>query len=101
MLGWREKDIRRALFMALNEKRQEIKAAQLENILKSPMNIGDMWDQINSSWKKNLYEGLLIILLITTPRQKSIRALEIVLAIFLCFECQFLSFYACYKEYKA
>ena len=36
-----------------------------------------------------------------TPRQKSIRALEIVLAIFLCFECQFLSFYACYKEYKA
>ena len=37
----------------------------------------------------------------TTPRQKSIRALEIVLAIFLCFECQFLSFYACYKEYKA
>ena len=38
---------------------------------------------------------------LTTPRQKSIRALEIVLAIFLCFECQFLSFYACYKEYKA
>ena len=36
-----------------------------------------------------------------TPRQKSIQALEIVLAIFLCFECQFLSFYACYKEYKA
>ena len=39
--------------------------------------------------------------LLYTPRQKSIRALEIVLAIFLCFECQFLSFYACYKEYKA
>ena len=38
---------------------------------------------------------------LNTPRQKSIRALEIVLAIFLCFECQFLSFYACYKEYKA
>ena len=40
-------------------------------------------------------------LFLLTPRQKSIRALEIVLAIFLCFECQFLSFYACYKEYKA
>ena len=39
--------------------------------------------------------------ILNTPRQKSIRALEIVLAIFLCFECQFLSFYACYKEYKA
>ena len=38
---------------------------------------------------------------LNTPRQKSIRALEIVLAIFLCFECHFLSFYACYKEYKA
>ena len=36
-----------------------------------------------------------------TVGKKSIRALEIVLAIFLCFECQFLSFYACYKEYKA
>ena len=36
-----------------------------------------------------------------TVGKKSIRALAIVLAIFLCFECQFLSFYACYKEYKA
>ena len=36
-----------------------------------------------------------------TVGKKSIRALKIVLAIFLCFECQFLSFYACYKEYKA
>ena len=35
-----------------------------------------------------------------TVGKKSIRALEIVLAIFLCFECQFLSFYACYEEYK-
>ena len=46
-------------------------------------------------------EFVSIIHFLCTPRQKSIRALEIVLAIFLCFECQFLSFYACYKEYKA
>ena len=43
------------------------------------------------------YTGLVFY----TVGKKSIRALEIVLAIFLCFECQFLSFYACYKEYKA
>lgn len=58
MLGWREGDIRRALFLALNEKRQELRKAELENILQSPMNIDDIWDQINDSWKKNLYEGM-------------------------------------------
>lgn len=58
MLGWREHDIRRALFMALNEKRQELRRAELENILQSPMNIEDIWDQINDSWKKNLHEGM-------------------------------------------
>ena len=41
------------------------------------------------------------LIALNTVGKKSIRALEIVLAIFLCFECQFLSFYACYKEYKA
>lgn len=44
--------------MALNEKRQELKKAQLENLLQSPMNIEDIWDQINDSWKKNLDEGM-------------------------------------------
>lgn len=58
MLGWRDRDIRRALFIALNEKRQELKKAQLENLLQSPMNIEDIWDQINDSWKKNLDEGM-------------------------------------------
>ena len=52
-----------------------------------------------SFWEDNHAETFMNY--IDTPRQKSIRALEIVLAIFLCFECQFLSFYACYKEYKA
>ena len=52
---------------------------------------------------KNMENLILLLFLdsLSTVGKKSIRALEIVLAIFLCFECQFLSFYACYKEYKA
>ena len=48
-----------------------------------------------------LQQKIIILVLRYTVGKKSIRALEMVLAIFLCFECQFLSFYACYKEYKA
>ena len=36
-----------------------------------------------------------------TVGSKIIRALEIILAIFLWFDCQFLSSHACYKQYKA
>ena len=36
-----------------------------------------------------------------TVDSKIIGALVIVLAIFLWFACQFLSFHACYKQYKA
>ena len=42
-------------------------------------------------WKNSVLKDQVL----STVGKKSIRALEIVLAIFLCFECQFLSFYAC------
>ena len=55
-----------------------------------------LWVQKTFKKQERFYSSFEIIV-----GNKIIRALSIILATFLCFDCQFLSSHACYKQHKA